>query len=277
MPVPSSSAVVIIFRMCLAMAYLRYYSLIPMALLFGIQTIIVWVRLKKLEDGSKAVTHIFELTVSNIGVVTAYDIKDAEYGEEVEDEKDVLRFIKTSTIASFIYHLAMLMIIMIMGRFFPDVIDHGLENRCDFPLEPGNQSFFWVFGAVLFMGFYSLTAILYRAPTMVKVETGQIEREIDDEHTEKVSRKDHDSDLMVRLDEYTQVRDQASVVKLHKNTQTEKNGLEMNYYEVHEFDSKIPLKVHATEEVKNVSDEIAKAEVNESSKNNNTAKRQTQF
>lgn len=186
LPTYSSTIIFRIGSLCLTMAYLRYYSLIPIALLVVMQTIITlerfkkvdassakigWPRIKKLENRINwKIDSIVALVGYNIGVV-------ADYGSRhlfVEDEKEVLQFIKNSTIASFMHHSAMLIIIMILGRFVPNVIDHGLDDRCDFPLEPGSQSFFWVFGAILFMGFYSVTAILNRAPSIVKVETSQI-------------------------------------------------------------------------------------------------------
>ena len=63
---------------------------------------------------------------------------------------------------------------MILGHSFPNASEHW-SSECDFPLKPGTQAFFWIFGAVLFMGFYSLTAILYKAQVMTKVAINEIE------------------------------------------------------------------------------------------------------
>ena len=200
-PLYASTIIFRIGSLCLDMAYLRYYSLIPMTILLAIQSSITWKRSNKMKGRSTKdsrtvqvgkntvqVTNAMFLVVCNIGVVTAY------VSDGVENEKDIVLFITHSTMASFLYHSAMLVLTMIIGRFSPSLIDHGFENRCEFPLEPGSQPFFWVLGSVLFMGLYSLTAIMYRAPSMAKVESSKRELKHDDEKIGKVFLKENDSD-----------------------------------------------------------------------------------
>ena len=206
----------IIFRagsLCIAMAYLRYYSLIPMAILLVVQSSISWARCKNMEDSTLGMHHTFKvmggiristtriitaflLVIVNLGVITGYGL-----ATKVGDEKDVVQFIKHSTIASFIYHSAMLIIIVITGQSFPNAMEHWHpSNPCDFPIKPDTQTFLWVFGAVLFMGFYSINVIMYRAPSMVQAKTKETQIKNDDGQLENISLNCHGSDLIERLE-----------------------------------------------------------------------------
>ena len=108
------------------------------------------------------------LVIGNIGVFNAFTFNTQSTvgatGTDIplEDEQDVVDFIKNSTLAGFIHHSAVLIIIMIVGGFFPSAMDHW-SSQCNFPLKPGMQSFYWLFGTLIFMGFYSITSIMYRA------------------------------------------------------------------------------------------------------------------
>ena len=148
-------------------------------------------RYKKLDDKGFALKLTLQLVVSNIGVVNAIGILNTTkkqpswrnalqlvtypLGIDVlerldEKEEDVVRFIINSSLATFIHHSAMLIVIIVVGHFVPNAMDNW-SSECDILLKPGTQAFFWLFGAVLFMGFYSVTAIMYGAPMMVNVNT----------------------------------------------------------------------------------------------------------
>ena len=137
------------------------------------------------------------LVISNIGCVNAFTFNNQSTvgatGTDipVEDEQDVVDFIKNSTLAGFIHHSAVLIIIMMVGSFFPSSMDHW-SSQCNFPLKPGMQSFYWIFGTLIFMGFYSLTAIMYRADRvlMVKDQAHKIMLKDTNGHCEETNRKE---------------------------------------------------------------------------------------
>ena len=208
----------IIFRigsLCLTMAYLRYYSLIPIAVLFLTQTMITWKRCKETEFRNEefrklrgqALTQTFQLVVCNIGVVNAYSFDQITVN--AEDDNDIVKFIRRSAILVFVHHSTMLLMIMILGHSFPNAMEHW-SSECDFPLKPGTQTFFWIFGAVLFMGFYSLTAIMYQAQLMVKVAINEMEGKHEAVQIEEVLLNDHGHEKTECSDEFVQTENNAS-------------------------------------------------------------------
>ena len=191
LPLYASTIIFRVGSIVLTTAYLRLFALIPIAILFVTQTTITWTRYKKLDDKGFALKLTLQLVVSNIGVVNAIGILNTTkkqppwrsvlqlvtypLGIDVlekldEKEEDVVRFIRNSSLATFIHHSAMLIIIMVVGHFFPSAMNNW-SSECDILLKPGTQAFFCLFGAVLFMGLYSVTAIMYGAPMMVNVNT----------------------------------------------------------------------------------------------------------
>ena len=102
LPLYASTIIFRIVSLCLAMAYLRYYSIIPMTFLFVIQTIITWERYKKQDYEDAMISETFKLVVCNIGVVTAHGtvmrIDGNTDRKPVEDENDIVKFIKNVTL-----------------------------------------------------------------------------------------------------------------------------------------------------------------------------------
>ena len=148
-------------------------------------------------------TQIFQLVVSNIGSVNAYSRFQTDT-KVAEDEKDVVKFTKDSAIATFICHSTMLISIVIVGLASPNIIEHWSLDPCVFPLKPGMQTFLWVFGPVCFMGLYSLTAIIYRAPVMAKVEINTMECKHEEDQIEAVLLKEQGSGVTDKLDKVVQ-------------------------------------------------------------------------
>ena len=173
----------IMFRvgsLCLILSYLRYYSLIPLAFLLAVQAMITWTRCKKIEKYQEGTTGLHDeslenvrlaqtalLMFKNVAVVNAYGGFDLE-----EDEKDLMLFIKNSAIATFTHHWTLLITIMVVSHFSPNAMEHW-DSECDFPVKPGMHAFFWIFGAVLFMGLCSLTLIMFQAPSMIQVKANK--------------------------------------------------------------------------------------------------------
>ena len=198
LPLYASTIIFRIGSLCLVIAYLRYFSLIPIATLVVIQTIITWKRCSKLK-----LHKTFQLVVSNIGSVNAYSRFQTDT-TVAEDEKDVVKFIKDSAIATFICHSTMLISIVIVGLASPNIIEHWSLDPCVFPLKPSMQTFLWVFGSVCFMGLYSLTAIIYRAPVMAKVEINTMECKHEEDQIEAVLLKEQGSGVTDKLDKVVQ-------------------------------------------------------------------------
>ena len=119
-------------------------------------------RYKKLDDKGFALKLTLQLVVSNIGVVNAIGILNTTkkqpswrnalqlvtypLGIDVlerldEKEEDVVRFIRNSSLATFIHHSAMLIVIMVVGHFVPNAMDNW-SSECDIFLKPGTQAFF---------------------------------------------------------------------------------------------------------------------------------------
>ena len=219
LPLYASTIIFRIGSLCLTMAYLRYYSLIPIAVLFFTQTMITWSRCKKNNYGGigEAFRQTFNLVVCNIGVVNAYSMDQTDlfpwcyglYYKGVEDDNSVVKFIRQSTIAAFVHHSTLLIIIMILGHFFPNAMEHW-SSECDFPLKPGTQAFYWIFGAVFFMGFYSLTAIMYKAQLMTKIVINEMESKHEEVQLEEVLIKDHSPEKIENLDQFVQTENTAS-------------------------------------------------------------------
>ena len=165
LPMYASTIIFRVGSLAITMAYFRYLSLIPIAILLVTQTMIAWTRYKKLRgaiDNTKQLTLL--LVASNVGGVDALPLGS----KHAEEDQNVVHFIKNSTLASFIHHSALLIFIMTVAYIFPDAMSHW-SSSCTFPLKPGTHAFWGTFGVVFFMGIFSLTTILYRARSMVKI------------------------------------------------------------------------------------------------------------
>ena len=133
--------------------------------------IIAWMRYKKLQDGVKYEFMVNAVT-SNLGVMNAY----AFFQDKViEKEEDIKKFVRNSSIATFLHHTITLSAIMIMAWYDPKGEYLSLEHWSskDFLLNPTFNEFFWVFGCVLVTGCYSLTVTLYRVPHITSVDANK--------------------------------------------------------------------------------------------------------
>ena len=168
LPLYLSTIVFRVVSLCLTMAFLRYWALVPIGVLIFFLTLIAWRRhTQLLKNRNRAMESTVHLVVANLGVVNAYSFDQDEIGEE--QQKYVVKFIRHSAIATFMLHSLSLSIIMIMGFSNPATMAHW-GSKCDFLLKPGNQEFYWVFMTVLLLGCYSLTGILYNAEIMATIK-----------------------------------------------------------------------------------------------------------
>ena len=126
-------------------------------------------------DGVRKVGTVFYLVVTNIGVVNTYTILNVfeEKGEENEEVENIIEFVRKSSIITFLHHSTILFLIIILGWKYPDAFEHWTSPN--FQLSPRDDSFYWVFSFVIFMGIYSLTVILYRARNITTVVSNEPE------------------------------------------------------------------------------------------------------
>ena len=116
------------------------------------------------------------MVVHNVGNMNTQNLKPmreiafiniSEDGE-VEDDKEIAKFIRQSSIITTIHHYAVLSLIMIMATFDPYYYDHWTSQ--DFFLKPTTQEFYWAFCMTLVIGFYSVTVLLYRAKNISQLQ-----------------------------------------------------------------------------------------------------------
>ena len=92
----------------LTLAYLRYYSIIPIALLFLELFVISFIRIKKVEtDFTDAMTTTAYLVASNAGTMNAYSVATVDL-QDKEKEGDVIKFIRQSSTVTFLHNTVVL-------------------------------------------------------------------------------------------------------------------------------------------------------------------------
>ena len=86
--------------------------------------------------------------------------------KNIEDTKNFVRY---SSIATFVHHGVVLLLIVILALYDPIFFPHW--NSSDFQLKPSYQAhFFAVFGCVFLIGICSLAANLHRAQNIAEVD-----------------------------------------------------------------------------------------------------------
>jgi hypothetical protein len=178
--------------LCLTMAFLREFSIIPLTLLTIEVGVLAWMRCKKMKGEEKFVDFI-ALIVSNFGVMTA-----SLYNTGLEeDPKEVEKFVKRSSIVTFIHHTVVLSVIMVLGQHFPNLMCHWTAPM--FRLKPTCERFFWMFGTTIMMGVFSLTSILYRSTNIASykkfVEVEEFDKSLEEVNPEDPKEKVEDIPL----------------------------------------------------------------------------------
>ena len=224
-----------VFSLVLTMAYLRLYSIVAIILLVLELVIVTWFRFKNLNSmndfGLKdKVFDGFYLVIGNIGVVNAYSL----YVDENEKEEDIQKFVRQSTITSFLHHASILIFIMVLGWNCPDAFEHW--NSSTFLLPPGDERFYWVFSFVLLIGVYSMTTVLYRARHIITVKVKEIELamhedveanndEIEDSEFDEETRMTQNKDVEARNDEENYDEDeQKNELQIKEDEEAKTNG-----------------------------------------------------
>ena len=140
-------------------------------------------KIQKLKDRGDALCQAGFLISTNLGTVNTYNSEQTDIG--VEDEENVINFVRHSSLATFIHHFVVLTIIAIIGYCKPDAMSHW-SSKCDFPLKPTDPTFYLVFGCVLFMGCYSLTAVLYRSQLVVQINAKKMKQNDEEQQNEEI-------------------------------------------------------------------------------------------
>lgn len=156
-----------VMSLCLTMAYLRYFAIIPLTLLtIGIAAL-AWMRCQKMSGSwDWKMLQITGLVVSNYGSMTA----STPYPSK-EDVKEVEKFVVRSSILTFVHHSVVLSTIMVIGRYDPCYMEHW--SSPEFQLPPKFERCFWVFAFTLVMGCFSIISILYRARSIASLNTNE--------------------------------------------------------------------------------------------------------
>jgi hypothetical protein len=147
----------IIFRVTafsLTIAYLRLYSIIPILLLFLELAVISYRRYQNVHEKSRRFAFVYLTCLSNAGVLNANNI--GELNSDIGDRKSEdagRRFIRISSIVTFVHHTGVLTLIMIMSKTLPEYFKEGRVK--DVILRPDSPHFFWVFAVTILVGFQS--------------------------------------------------------------------------------------------------------------------------
>ena len=172
----------IIFRvgsLVVTMAYLRWFSVIPLALLFLELVLVAWLRCRVLKDKKEALVNVAHLTLGNIGVLNAFAFENLE-NRRRENDKHVKNFVVRSSVITFLHHTTVIIVIIFIGCYKPNLFHQNLIIR---PYNDNenkyNERFFWLLGGLLSMGIYSLTVILYRADKITAFQVAATKRKVE--------------------------------------------------------------------------------------------------
>ena len=153
----------IVFRVTsfgLTIAYFRIWSIVPISLLFLELAVVSYLRYRKVEEKSRRFAFVYLTCLSNAGVLNANNI--GEWNSDTKDKKDDddgRRFIRRSSVITFIHHVIVLSTIMVFTIYCPQYFE---ERVMDMIIRPGGKRrakgdhFFWVFGITLLVGFMSM-------------------------------------------------------------------------------------------------------------------------
>ena len=146
----------IIFRtgsLVVTMAYLRYYSIIPIFVLFIELGVVSCSRFSDHMDH-----YAGPLMISNVGVLNTYAFTQEGEGRLCGDSEDeyIKRFVVQSSLITFIHHTSILVIILVIGYFQPQEFFISTLT-----ITPGSLSFYLMMGGLIGIGALSLVINLF--------------------------------------------------------------------------------------------------------------------
>ena len=167
-PIYCSSIVFRVFSFVLTISYLRNYSIFPISILFIELGLLAYIRYRNEEFGDKQHPYarwvnIYTTTVSNAGVLNISTIKNASNIKD-EDVKATRKFIRLSSITTFIHHSIVLITILMVVIFHPDYLTD--EQFKYLILKPENKLFYPAFGVTIAIGLVSMILCITLASKM---------------------------------------------------------------------------------------------------------------
>ena len=122
-------------------------------------------------------------SLSNLAVLNVYNITELDLSEsEQPREQSIQKFIRLSSIVTFIHHTLVLSSIMVISKAYPYYFHQ--EQLKNIILVPGGAFFFIVFGVTILLGFYSMVLSLYLAKKVATAEVGGLKLATTDERIE---------------------------------------------------------------------------------------------
>ena len=163
-----------VLSLAITIAFLREWCVIPMFLLMCEMFLVAYVCLHDCNDSKSNTIHrnfgvkMFALMITNLGVTNTGILGAIEflYTEEIEEKEYVSeysnetnRFIKLLSITTFLHHLIMLLVIMLLVDIQPELLEHWLWKP--FILNHYNaEVFFGLVLATLSLGIIGLISTL---------------------------------------------------------------------------------------------------------------------
>ena len=169
LPCYASTIVFRVTSFSLTIAYLRLWSIIPITLLFLELAVMSYRRYQNVKETSRRFAFVYLTCLSNAGVLNANNI--GELNSDIRDKKaedDGRRFIRISSIVTFIHHSSVLSLIMVMSRLLPDYFEQGRLKVII--LRPDSPHFLWVFSVTILVGLLSCVFSLHHAQKAAEVE-----------------------------------------------------------------------------------------------------------
>ena len=174
LPCYASAIVFRVTSFSLTIAYFRHWSILPISLLFVELAVVSYLRYRNVEEKSRRFVFVYLTCLSNAGVLNANNI--GEFAGDMQDRKDDAdgkRFIRRSSVITFIHHAVVLCTIMVLTKVHPKYFTEGRINDIILrpePNEPHLCCFYWVFGVTLLVGFMSMMLALSNARKVSEVD-----------------------------------------------------------------------------------------------------------
>ena len=160
----------------LTIAYLREISIGTNLLLLIILAVISFKRVNCRSNGEDRFSDAVNYCFTNFGVMSVHglglDTEENEDGKRRQEEEDptaITKFIRYTNLFSFIHHVAVLAIIMLLGYFkiwnYMEFFEYLEDDQL--LLKPKTPTFYWMFSTTILMGFYSNNLLFYREKKLV--------------------------------------------------------------------------------------------------------------
>ena len=156
--------ITIIFRVLsfsLTIAFLRVWSIIPIAVLYFGLLIITYKRYRHVDDKWDFRAAMWWVPLSNLSALNVYSIADQRIVIADRPSEDrIFSFIRASSIWSFVHHAIVLILIMALANFCPEYLNqrrvNGRWSKQDLLLKPDGVCFYVIFVGTITFGLVSM-------------------------------------------------------------------------------------------------------------------------